>query len=661
MCNKLSYLFSFVLVLGLIAGVASGLDIKVNFMQQGGDIPPGYFPDYGLPFGPQGDSPFQYGWDRDITADARNRGSANALDERYDTLVHLQKGAPAIWEIELPNGAYEMHLVGGDPDYTDQTNNFDVEGVIVEDPDGQAGAGFDFDEWDLTAVVADGRLTIQPAEGAANSKIMWVDIVGVELLKAYSPDPKDGALLEDTWVTLSWTAGETAVSHDVYLGDNLDDVSNGTPDSDIFRGNQITTFYVAGFPGFAYPEGLAPGTTYYWRIDEVETDGTTIHKGDIWSFSIPPKTAYNPDPADNAEGVGPDDVRLSWTAGYGAKLHTVYIGNDYDEVSNATGGMVQGTTTYNAGTLEAEKVYYWRVDEFDAVQTYKGDIWTFTTPGAVGGPKPADRATGVAMTTSLSWTAATSATSHELYFGLDKEAVRSADSSSPEYQGNVALGSESYDPGKLAWETMYFWRVDAVTNAGPVKGPIWSFTTADFIAVDDFESYTDNDVAGEAIWQSWIDGFGVADNGAQAGYLVPPYAEQTIVHGGLQSMPLMYTNEAGVTNSEATLTLTTRDWTEEGVAELSLWFYGSPQNAPEPLYLTVANNAGTPATLANEDPEAAIKGSWAQWVIPLQTIADQGISLTDVDKISIGLGSKSGMAVVGGTGTMYIDDIALYR
>jgi len=483
-----------------------------------------------------------------------------------------------------------------------------------------------------------------------------------DIYTASNPTPADGAMIEDTWINLSWIQGASATSHDVYLGDNYDIVSNATTDSDIFRGNQTDTFYVAGFPGFAYPEGLIPGKTYYWRIDEVEADGITKYKGNVWSFSIPPKTAYNPDPANNAENVGPDNVTLSWTPGYGAKLHTVFIGNDYDQVSNTVVGMMQGTTTYNAGTLEAEKVYYWRVDEFDAVETHKGPVWTFTTPGAVSAPQPADGAVGASMTTALSWTAATNATSHDVYLGLDKEAVRNADTSSPEYQGNAALGSESVDPGKLAWLTLYYWRVDAVTSAGPVKGPIWSFTTADFISVDDFESYTDDDVAGEAIWQSWIDGFGVADNGAQAGNLLPPYCEQTIVHGGAQSMPLFYTNEAGVTNSEATLTLTeTRDWTEEGVGELSLWVRGSSANAADPLYVSVANAAGTPAIMANDDPVIAQKGSWIQWVIPLQAFADQGINLVNVDKIALGLGSKSGMAASGGTGTMYIDDIALFR
>ncbi|MHC4570276.1 MAG: hypothetical protein ACYTE3_31550, partial [Planctomycetota bacterium] len=85
------------------------------------------------------------------------------------------------------------------------------------------------------------------------------------------------------------------------------------------------------------------------------------------------------------------------------------------------------------------------------------------------------------------------------------------------------------------------------------------------------------DAAGEAIWQHWIDGFGIPTNGAQAGYLVPPYAEQTIVNGGGQSMPLLYDNTAGVRNSEAVLALTApRNWTNHGVAVLSLSFRGYP-------------------------------------------------------------------------------------
>jgi len=479
---------------------------------------------------------------------------------------------------------------------------------------------------------------------------------------ALAPNPKDGDLHEDTWVTLSWLPGDFAVSHDVYLGESFDGVNDATNESETFRGNQTTTFYVAGFPGFAYPDGLVPGMTYYWRIDEVnEADPNSPWKGDVWSFSIPPKKAYNPDPTDGAEILDPNSVTLSWTPGFEAILHTVYFGDNYDEVTNATVGNPAGTAFYSPGPLESEKVYYWRIDEFDGVATYKGDVWTFTTPGAVGNPQPPNGATDVAMATILSWTPADNAASHQIYFGLDKEAVRSADAGAPEYKGSVALGAESYDPGLLEAKATYYWRVDGVYAGNPVEGPVWSFTVGDYLLVDDFESYTDDDAAGEAVWQHWIDGFGVVDNGSQAGNVIPPYCEQTIVHGGSQSMPLLYANEAGVTNSEAALTLTTpRDWTTAGVGELSLWFRGDSANAAEPLYLAISNSGGAPAIVANDDSEAALARGWEEWRVPLQAFADQGINLTDVDKIAIGLGSKSGMAVVGGSGMMYIDDIRLH-
>jgi hypothetical protein len=479
---------------------------------------------------------------------------------------------------------------------------------------------------------------------------------------ATRPKPADGALHTDTWVTLSWQAGDYAVSHDVYLGDDFDEVEQATPDSEVFRGNQATTFYVAGFPGFAYPDGLIPGTTYYWRIDEVnDADPNSPWKGDVWSFSIPPQTAYDPKPADGA-GLANTTITLSWTPGFGAKVHTVYFGDDYDTVGNATVGVPSGVASYSPGPLDQEKVYYWRVDEFDGIGTYKGDVWAFTTPGAVGNPQPANETADAAMATILTWTAADNATSHQVYMGGDKDAVRSADTNSPEYKGSKSLGDESYDPGLLDLGTTYYWRVDEVYSGGPVKGPVWSFTVGDYLVVEDFESYTDDDANGQAIWQTWIDGFGIADNGAQVGYLMPPYAEQTIVHGGSQSVPLIYTNEAPVTNSEASMTLTSlRDWTTAGVDQLSLWVRGDDGNAAEPLYVAISNSNGAEAIVANGEPRAAVNTAWKQWRISLQTFTDQGVDLTNVDKIAIGLGTKSGMTAPGGSGTMYIDDIRLYK
>ena len=271
--------------------------------------------------------------------------------------------------------------------------------------------------------------------------------------RAFNPEPADGAFLEATWASLSWRAIESAVSHDVYIGDNFDDVKNGTGDT--FVGNQVETIVLIGFPGYPYPNGLVPGTTYYWRIDEVnDADPDSPWKGSVWSFSLAPNTAYDPDPADGADSVA-IETELSWTPGYGAKLHTVYLGEDFETVANATGGAPLGSASYNPGSLEEEKVYYWRIDEFDAIETYKGDVWAFATIGAVGNPQPANGATDVGMAAILSWTPADNAASHQVYLGLDKDTVRSADTGSPEYKGARTLGDESYDTGLLDLGTTY--------------------------------------------------------------------------------------------------------------------------------------------------------------------------------------------------------------
>jgi len=645
---------------------------------------------------------------------------------------------------------------------------------------------------------------------------------------ASQPDPPDGMIYENTWVNLRWKSGDFAVTHDVYMGENFNDVNEATRDSDVFRGNQVTNFMVAGFPGFAYPNGLAPGTNYYWRIDEVnDANVASPWKGETWSFFVPPREAYEPTPADNAKFVD-TDVTLSWKPGYAAKLHHVYFGETYEEVDSATGAPTHTSTTYTPpGPLENDKTYYWRVDEFDGATVHKGHVWTFSTlpiielaadpnliawwtfdeasgdvaldwsghgnhgvlfgpswvtpgiigegalnftgssrvaiknltyegsdyrevtlatwlrttiwndqyiasfdrdqywrmsinvngsgPGHVGwhvmtsngqvdlggntrvdngawhhacgvfdngqvllyidgeldasasggstfgtgnvrygllganceattfngltgigspiagdiddmriydraltadeiidvmrgdplvawDPSPSDGSTpDVDTALPLSWSPGEMAASHDVYFGLDRDAVKEADATDTTgiYRGNQTATTFTPPEGVEWGGGPYYWRIDESNTDGTIsKGNVWTFTVADFILVDDFESYTDNDAAGEAIWQHWIDGFGIADNGAQVGNLLPPYAEQTIVHSGSQSMPLMYDNTAGVTNSEAALTLTApRDWTRHSLASLSLWTRGYPASvgsfveAPAGTYTMTASGA----------------------------------------------------------------------
>ena len=469
--------------------------------------------------------------------------------------------------------------------------------------------------------------------------------------QASGPNPKEGTLLLDTWANLEWRAGDFAVSHDIYIGDNFDDVNNGAEGT--FVGNQDGTFIIAGFPGFPIPDGLVPGTTYYWRIDEVnEADPNSPWKGNIWSFAIAPKTAYDPEPADDAASVALD-VELSWTEGFGGKLHTVYFGDNFDDVNNATGGQAQGMATYTPGTLEMAKTYYWRVDEFDIVETHKGDVWSFTTEGAVESLDPANGAVDVTQTPVLTWVSGVFADTHEVYFGADEASL--------ELKSSGNLGSESFEPGQLEWNTTYYWRVDEANNANadsPWTGPLWSFTTANFLIIDDMESYNDineGEPGSNRIYLAWVDGFdNPAINGSIVGHANPPFAEQTIVHGGLQSMPMSYDNAVG--KSEATLSLTSnRDWTVKGVSILTIWYRGSAGNAAETMYVALNDSA----VVTNDDPDAAKKNSWTQWNIDLTRFADQGVNLTNVNSITLGLGNRAN-PVAGGAGMMYFDDIRLY-
>jgi hypothetical protein len=477
---------------------------------------------------------------------------------------------------------------------------------------------------------------------------------GVELLSAmegqiwpyaFGPDPADGAFYPDTWLNLSWSPGGLVVSHDVYFSDNFDDVNAGAESA--FQGNQAETFLVVGFPGFPFPDGLVPGTTYYWRIDEVnDNEPNSPWKGDLWSFGIPPKSAYSPDPADGAASVALD-VELSWTVGFGAKLHYVYFGDNFDDVNDAAGGLPHGSTIFDPGPLELAKTYYWRVDEFDVVETHKGKVWSFTTEGGVSNPDPANGAVDITQTPVLTWAPGLGA-SHEVFFGTDAASL--------ELKGSGNLGSESYEPGQLEWNTTYYWRVDEANNANansPWTGPLWSFTTANFLIIDDMEAYNDFDPADPAsnrIFNAWLDGFGDQTNGALVGYENPPFAEQSIVNNGNQSMPMAYDNAAG--KSEATLTLTSNsDWTVKGMTTLTIWFRGEVANAAETLYIALNGNV----RVDNDNPDATQATAWTQWNIDLTRFADQGVNLANVNSITLGLSS-----VTGGSGTMYFDDIRLY-
>ena len=218
-----------------------------------------------------------------------------------------------------------------------------------------------------------------------------------------------------------------------------------------------------------------------------------------------------------------------------------------------------------------------------------------------------------------------------MYFGTDAEVLPLVDTAA----------TNSYVPDGLDLATTYYWQITEIQETEVWEGSVWSFSTQEFIVVDDFESYNDED---NLIYESWIDGW-VNDTGSTVGYLEAPFAETTIVHSGSQAMPLFYDNSDSAT-SEADFELS-QDWTTNNIQSLSLYFAGATDNTGQ-LYININNTK-----IAYDGDAADIsKAVWQPWNIALSTV---GGNLSNVAFLTIGIEGA------GASGVLYIDDIRLCR
>ncbi len=331
---------------------------------------------------------------------------------------YVARDAGSVADVNLSGGTITCKVLSMRTSGGTGIINITSTGTLIIDSNGAANVSTYITNGWIKAYNGSGTVIVDVNNINPDKTTVWVSAP----TKAVLPSPADNAANVGILTDLSWTGVPGATSHDVYFG---------TSSSPAFVGNQTETTFDPGILDF--------DTTYYWRIDEIIGPNTVT--GNLWTFSTVSGLAENPDPISGATEVALNKV-LSWTPGYGAVSHDVYLGT----VENAV---------RDAERLEGDLDGGGRVDYNDI--HILANYWLENPAGS------------------------------EPYAGLNDDdivdfrdyALLAQDwkmSSSPLFKGNTT--DTSYDdPCNFALNTTYYWRVDEVDSPENRKGDVWSFTT----------------------------------------------------------------------------------------------------------------------------------------------------------------------------------------
>jgi len=266
------------------------------------------------------------------------------------------------------------------------------------------------------------------------------------------------------------------------------------------------------------------------------------------------------------------------------------------------------------------------------------DVFSTSAGPAAVMPSPADGAGDVPIDAGFSWIEASFATSRELWLGK-AGAMEKVD---------PAPAGTTYAPGNLELGQTYEWRVDQVGAAGTVAGHVWTFTTADYLDADGFELLA-SDAEIQAAWPHNI--------GGEFQYVFLATDAQ-----GNKSMQLDVQNQYEPYFTEAAHTYDSpQDFSAFGAETMSLSFVGRDDNVEHPFYVTLEDAAGQSLKIEHPFTYACQSEIWRQWDIALDEFSAAGVDLSNVAKITIGLGSgePSAQPLDDDKDTIFIGEISL--
>ncbi len=317
-----------------------------------------------------------------------------------------------------------------------------------------------------------------------------------------------------------------------------------------------------------------------------------------------------------------------------------------DEVSTVYGFVGDGRITAYGGNPRAVKVEY---DSGTDKTTVTADM---SCLALAWNPNPENGATvqWTATGPTLSWSPGdyvAGPPKHKVFFSEKFDDVN-------EGIGGTEQDANSYGPVAVEFGKRYYWRVDEANSiTGWDIGNVWRFTVANYLIVDDFESYN---LIDNLIYNTWEDGY-VNGTGAIV------YLETSIVQGGAQAMLLNYYNYYGCSETDRTY-VEDQNWTAVGVKALRLRYRGVASNTvgeDDILYVVLKDAAGKSAVVTYGEPNDLKEESWQSCDIALQDFVDaNNVNLAKIRKVTIGIGERGAVSGVG-YGNVYIDNIRLYR
>ncbi len=260
-------------------------------------------------------------------------------------------------------------------------------------------------------------------------------------------------------------------------------------------------------------------------------------------------------------------------------------------------------------------------------------------------PSPPDGAKNVPLNTILKWSPGRSAEKHIVYFGTALTDVD--ESATPVNNPPQPQDVNSFTPPALELGKTYYWRLDGLNDAdadSPWTGDIWKFTTADYLVVDNFESYDRS-----TFYDTWTQ--------IDQTYIYLSKNPEP-VHKCRQSMAFRYYHDP-IFYSEAAYTFSSpQDWASAGVKTLELFFHGQADNDTNTqMYIALSDGDANAVVPYDGDANNISSETWQPWRIDLQNL---DVNLSNIENISIGFRNHPPESPGFGIGTIFFDDIRLY-